>query len=749
MFCNKCGTQNNNNSLFCEKCGNRLVNNNNQNINTEMINGQSNMNGQPMYNHQPSMMNNMPIQQQPIVNQNIMNGQQLNNQIMMNNQPPTNIPPQHNNQINNNQKNNSNNLFLFGAIILFVFTLIVILILLIPTKEKEQPINPIVNETSTSRTIMIYMIGSDLESDGGMASLDVKEIENSGFDLTKNNVVIYAGGAKKWENSFQNNAIYELTEAGFTKVNQDNKSSMGNPQTLTNFLDYVDNNYSSDKYSLILWDHGAGPIVGYGIDELYESDSLMLKELEMAFENSSLLSKNKLEFIGFDACLMSSVEVANSVKDYSNYMIASQDLEPGFGWDYTFLSEIKETTKTEEIGKLIIDYMDSYYETLSYYLPEGETFYTTLSLLDLTKLDNLEDDLNNLFVDIDFELSNNGYSKIVSKLTRAKSFGYAGYNQSYDLIDLGGVADELIDEYEEKAKALKESIDDVVIYQKTNVEGASGISIYYPYYTKAYLNQFLTVYNSLDFAKDYTTFINNYSKVLTGQTLYNFNLKSKSPVLSTDSSEISITLEENEVNNYNKADYVIFRDMKDGYYMPVYKSSDVSLKKDKLVANFDKKQLSVVDANGEAGWATMYEYEKGKSYVIYNVPAVIVKTKETMESASVNIQLKVDKKNPNGTIVSVVPAIDVENPNSMKKNIDLEEWDYIQFFNSEYDFYDDNGVYTDNWQSSGTVYLTEVSLEKGYEIEFISLEEEYDYYCMFQVHDTQGNVYSTNLVKID
>ena len=225
MFCNKCGAQNNNNSLFCEKCGNRLINSNNQSINMGITNAEQNINVQPVMNsqlsnnqqqiNQSSMMNNQSFQQTMINQQSVNNQMMANQSQMMNNQPPTNIPPQQNAQINNNKKNSNNNLFLFGAVILFVFTLIVILILLIPSKEKDESVNPIANETSISRTIMIYMIGSDLESDGGMASLDIKEIENSNFDLTKNNVVLYAGGAKKWENSFENNTIYEFSPFAF------------------------------------------------------------------------------------------------------------------------------------------------------------------------------------------------------------------------------------------------------------------------------------------------------------------------------------------------------------------------------------------------------------------------------------------------------------------------------------------------------------------------------------------------------
>jgi len=114
-----------------------------------------------------------------------------------------------------------------------------------------------------------------------------------------------------------------------------------------------------------------------------------------------------------------------------------------------------------------------------------------------------------------------------------------------------------------------------------------------------------------------------------------------------------------------------------------------------------------------------------------------------------NIQLLVDSNHPNRTIVNVIPISDVNDNSTMKKLINLEEWDYIQFFNSEYKLYDETGVYTDQWESSGTYYLTEVSTEEEYKIEFIDLDKDYDYYCLFQVDDTQGNINYTNLIKIN
>ncbi len=90
-------------------------------------------------------------------------------------------------------------------------------------------------------------------------------------------------------------------------------------------------NYPAEQYDLILWNHGGGAFFGYGFDET-TNDSLTLDELDQAFADSPFHDGNKLEFIGFDACLMANIETAHTLSPYANYMVASQESEPGSGW---------------------------------------------------------------------------------------------------------------------------------------------------------------------------------------------------------------------------------------------------------------------------------------------------------------------------------------------------------------------------------------------------------------------------------
>ena len=74
---------------------------------------------------------------------------------------------------------------------------------------------------SGKRTIMIYMIGSDLESQYAAASSDIDEIKSSGINFDDVNVLIYTGGAKKWINSEipnDKNTIFKMTNSGLVKL---------------------------------------------------------------------------------------------------------------------------------------------------------------------------------------------------------------------------------------------------------------------------------------------------------------------------------------------------------------------------------------------------------------------------------------------------------------------------------------------------------------------------------------------------
>lgn len=78
--------------------------------------------------------------------------------------------------------------------------------------------------------------------------------------VVNNNIIVYTGGASQWQTpeiDADENAIFKLESNGFTKISSTDAKNMGEADTLSEFISYGLENYSTDKYGLILWNHGA------------------------------------------------------------------------------------------------------------------------------------------------------------------------------------------------------------------------------------------------------------------------------------------------------------------------------------------------------------------------------------------------------------------------------------------------------------------------------------------------------------
>ncbi len=138
--------------------------------------------------------------------------------------------------------------------------------------------------------------------------------------------------------------------------------NMGDPGSLAAFITWAKSRYPAQKYALVLWDHGLG-WKGFGWDDTFEgqhedSDALFMGELSVG------LAGHSFELIGFDACLMAMIEVAYQVEPYSNYMVASQELEAGDGWPYdVWLPGLKANPGWDggQLGEQIVSDFHAFY----------------------------------------------------------------------------------------------------------------------------------------------------------------------------------------------------------------------------------------------------------------------------------------------------------------------------------------------------------------------------------------------------
>ena len=96
------------------------------------------------------------------------------------------------NEINKTQNKN-------GKITKIILILTIILLIMISLFLTYKILTKNKNRT---RTIMIYMVGADLESKSGLASTDLDSINYDEMDNKNINVVLIAGGSKKWNNTY-------------------------------------------------------------------------------------------------------------------------------------------------------------------------------------------------------------------------------------------------------------------------------------------------------------------------------------------------------------------------------------------------------------------------------------------------------------------------------------------------------------------------------------------------------------------
>lgn len=345
----------------------------------------------------------------------------------------------------------------------------------------SRPASTKMGEESTW-TIFVYMCGTDLESDGsGMATMDLRQmLEARGSDNVK--FVVQTGGTNSWANDTIDSTKlqrYVIQNQKMYLVDEQPLSDMGSADALANFLSWGVKNHPAGKMGVIFWNHGGGSISGVCFDEM-SRDSLSLTEIERAFTSVYKDMTDSFEFVGFDACLMGTLETANILAPHARYMIGSQELEPGFGWDYTAIGSYlaqNPSANGAALGKVVAD---SFYESCAAIESESDT---TISCIDLSKVDDLIVRFNTVAQSM-YTSSND--TRILSEMVRgilaAENYGGNNRSEGYtNMVDLGCILENISEFVDEEEEAL-EALDNCVIYMRngSNKAESRGLSLYYP-----------------------------------------------------------------------------------------------------------------------------------------------------------------------------------------------------------------------------------------------------------------------------
>lgn len=367
-------------------------------------------------------------------------------------------------------------------------------------------------------TLMVYMCGTDLETEGGLASADLGEMIASGVtrngDLT---VYVQTGGTKEWATKGLTNYEGErwlLSEAGLERVDSLGRVDMGSGDTFADFLAFGLQNYPADRYGVILWDHGAGSSDGVCYDEITGA-SLNMHDIYTAFTKASTLANyRKFAFVGFDACLMAAYEMAVHLQPFADIMIASEETEPGDGWPYDkWLPMLAKDAGADivTIGKRIVDQFVDLVEKDNY----GDL--GTLSMLDLTKLAPLQAAVEQMGISLQGEIDGGNFNSISRIRQNVRSFGETS-DAASDMIDLGVFAS-IFERYDaDGAAALRAALADVVVYSRhtSNLSDISGLSVLVPYSTRDQASDYMRVYDTQNLMPAYTAFARSLADGMSG-----------------------------------------------------------------------------------------------------------------------------------------------------------------------------------------------------------------------------------------
>jgi len=354
------------------------------------------------------------------------------------------------------------------------------------------------SSTAGKTTVLVYMEGTNLETDNANASMNLYEMITANASPNVTIVLAtgaaykgYSGPVKSWMtlkyHVISNRTIEEVQDLG----NMD----MGKPEQLTNFIEWGQGTYPADHYILVFWDHGGGALGGFGgyrkedssPEDFPAAANLNLKQLRDVVETNVQNTGKKFELIGFDACMMGTLEVANSFKNSSRYMVASQDIEPGVGWDWKAMmnfivafpdasgAEIGEAIANAYLAKLELDQSAS---------------QATLSVIDLAMMEPLNTALagfsewqERLLIDTDAWLD------LAVSRSSAMDFYTSDLDLdgSADMVDIVSLLDKISVDHRNVPEIvnLKNALEKAVIHKVAGESrtSASGLSLMFPTYT--------------------------------------------------------------------------------------------------------------------------------------------------------------------------------------------------------------------------------------------------------------------------
>jgi len=346
-------------------------------------------------------------------------------------------------------------------------------------------------------TVLVYLDGdNNLESD---AIGDFNEMEQVGSNDNVKIVVQFDRIHQEGSDDDTSNGDWETTKRFLVEQDSDRETinsqeladlgeqNMGDPQTLADFISWGVQTYPSQHYALVLWDHGSS-WAGIAFDDSDGEKGIRLPELAAALRTAQTQTGvERLDLIGFDACLMAQLDVLQTIAPYGNVAVASAELEPNEGWAWDVWLKQLQADPTQDAATISVAIVNSYGD----FYKDSSDDTPTLASFDLTRIETLRDDLNALS-DAMLKGMDGSYQAIAEARSYAEAYSQPKPEQ-FSAIDLGDFA-RLIDErgaegsISAPAQALRQVLDQARIaeWHGNFHSHSTGMSVFFPQVAELY-----------------------------------------------------------------------------------------------------------------------------------------------------------------------------------------------------------------------------------------------------------------------
>ena len=335
-------------------------------------------------------------------------------------------------------------------------------------------------------TVLVYMAADNnlekagiddlIEMLGVKASQDVNVIVQ--IDRTVGFYDLGVAGLANWESMKR----FRVSDGRLEELADLGELDTGVPKTLSDFLSWGLRTYPAERRAIVLWDHG-NAWRGYGGDDTSDKDQL--DEIEIAQGMADGIhgaGLQTVDMIGFDACLMSSTSTAELVQGFTRYLVASEELVPGNGWDYQASLQYLVDHPDADAPSFAATIISAFYAQSR---ANREHRDVTCNLLDLSKFPAVEAAMSSLLDVAETHLADTARDIADAQLHALEYGHHADPTMAHHMRDLGDFARRLADGdsvYASGAASLKQALQSLVVTSAygSNKKDSTGLSVYFP-----------------------------------------------------------------------------------------------------------------------------------------------------------------------------------------------------------------------------------------------------------------------------